>query len=370
MPQNPLIVKNFGLVLGIDMISIDGTLSLWGHIGPTYQIMTDEVNYFASIHPDQRNFQDISEAFHFSNTASAFEKSISIRAPEASQELYERIQSGKLTTIPVSCQGHMMGLSYVPDGPGLTSGFLIYTNRGTGAKGDCCTKIFRIDNSEKITPQFIHNMLQGLHSDTVYEAILSQIIAVTENKPPMYRLAHSPQKRENCSIANPRSNIQGILLCQKAILVGGFDQLSSADLESVKKEYKQFTFMMRLKKVNELAIKLKKNPFDSDLRVLASNYLEQHPGADPHLRAPLEVALMEVSKQLAPIINAHRTFEDSSIPAQSLSINILDDSKKIENLSIKKEGYKSIIISLFKNPFTSPHQPEDIDGSLPQRRNL
>ncbi len=46
------------------------------------------------------------------------------RNPEAGNDLARRIQGGELTTIPVSCKGHAMGLSYVPDGPGSKSGYL------------------------------------------------------------------------------------------------------------------------------------------------------------------------------------------------------------------------------------------------------
>lgn len=287
-------VKNFGLVLGINMTSVDGTPSQFGHIAPTYQLMTDSVSHFAKSHPDNKNFQEISDAFHFSNDASAFKFSTPQRNPEAGNDLSARIQSGKLTTIPVSCSGHAMGMSYVPDGPGSKSGYLVYTNRGLGANSnDYGTHIFRIDDSSKITPQFINNMMNGHSKGTAHGDIMSQIKTVAGNKEPIHHIKQKGQKNDNCTIANSRSNIEGILLCKKAIEVGGFDKLTESDKESVKREYKEFTGHMRVEKVNELVKAIKENPHDKDLITLGNEYLKQHPNANPKLREPLEIALKQ-----------------------------------------------------------------------------
>lgn len=293
-------VKKFGLVLGIEMTSVDGTSSQYAEIGPTYQIMADAVSSFSRNHLDKTNFQEIAEAFDFSNTACAFRLSQTTRNPESSQELYARIQSGKLTTIPVSCKGHIMGLAYIPTSPGSSSGYLIYTNRGTGAHGNYGTKIFHMDDSSQITAPFIHHMLCGLDDETPPETIWSEIAAITHQNPPIYQIHQSQQKRDNCSIANPRSNIQGILLCQKAIMAGGFNQLSGDDIESVKNEYKLFTHTMRLEFVDELANELVNNPSDHDLKTLVMKYLEQHPVTDYYFREQLRDALDQAIKH-API---------------------------------------------------------------------
>ncbi|HAT8246535.1 TPA: hypothetical protein JA342_02215, partial [Legionella pneumophila] len=100
----------------------------------------------------------------------------------------------------------------------------------------------------------------------------------------------------NCTIANSKSNIEGILLCQKAREVGGFDKLTESDMDSVKKEYKEFTKHMRVEKVNELAKALKENPQDPDLNNLTKEYLKQHPNADPKLKQTLETALKQASE--------------------------------------------------------------------------
>ncbi|HAT2069333.1 TPA: Dot/Icm T4SS effector AnkD/LegA15 [Legionella pneumophila] len=290
-------VKNFGLVLGIKTTSVDGTPSQFGHIAPTYQLMTDSVSHFAKSHPGNKNFQEIANAFHFSNEASAFKFSTPQRNPEAGQDLSRRIQSGELTTIPVSCKGHAMGLSYVPDGPGSKSGYLVYTNRGLGAKShEHGTHIFRIDDSSKITSEFINNMTNGHSNGASHDEIMSQIKAAAGNKEPIHHIKQKGQKNDNCTIANSKSNIEGILLCQKAREVGGFDKLTESDMDSVKKEYKEYTKHMRVEKVNELAKALKENPRDPDLNNLTKEYLKQHPKADPKLKETLETALKQASE--------------------------------------------------------------------------
>lgn len=291
-------VKNFGLVLGITMNSVDGTFSQYGHIAPTYKLMTDSVDSYAKAHPDKANFKEISDAFKFSNKAAAFSNSTPQRNPEAGKDISERIQSGKLTTIPVSCDGHAMGLSYVPDGPGSKSGHLVYTNRGLGAKSsEYGTQIYRVEDSSKITPQFVNNMMNGFSDGTSSKAIVAQIKEASGNTDPVMHIKQSGQKRDNCTIANSRSNIEGILMCQKAIEVGGFDKLSKDDIASVKKEYKDYTSSMRAEKVNELAKALKANPDDKDLNKLAQEYLKQHPNVDPKVKAPLEQVMKQKPEQ-------------------------------------------------------------------------
>ncbi len=67
-------------------------------------------------------------------------------------------------------------------------------------------------------------------------------------------------------------------------------------MDSVKKEYKEYTKHMRVEKVNELAKALKENPRDPDLNNLTKEYLKQHPKADPKLKETLETALKQASE--------------------------------------------------------------------------
>ncbi len=284
-------VKYFGLTLGIDMISKDGVTSQYGHIAPTYQLMTDTVAKHAQRHPGNQDFKEIADAFNFSNKSAAFSNSTPQRNPQAGQEMSDRIQSGKLTTIPISCDGHAMGLSIIPDGPGSKSGYLAYTNRGLGADpSEYGTQIYRVDDLSKVNSKFINNMMNGFHDGTSHENIKSQIAQVTGGKEPVHSIQQQGQKVDNCTIANSSANVHGILLCQQAVKKGGFDKLGKEDVDFAKSEYKQFKKDMKADKVNELVDAITKNPNDSDLINLGKGFLNK-PNADPSLKAQVEKAL-------------------------------------------------------------------------------
>lgn len=285
-------VKYFGLVLGVEMTSKDGvTFSQYGHIAPTYQLMTDAVTKHAQKNPDNQDFKDIADAFSFSNKTAAFSNSTPQRNPMAGHEMASRIQSGKITTIPISCEGHAMGLSIVPDGPGSKSGYLVYTNRGLGAKSDeYGTQIYRLDDLDKVNSKFINNMMNGFSDGTSHDAIKKQIAQVTDGKPPIHNIEQKGQKVDNCTIANSGSNVHGILLCQQAVKKGGFENLEKSDMDLARKEYKQFKADMKADKAQELIDAIKKNPQDSDLINLGKGYLQRNK-ADPNLKADLEKAL-------------------------------------------------------------------------------
>ncbi len=288
-------VKDYGLVLGIEMTSQDGTYSQFGHVGPTYQLMTDAVNKHAvGSMPVDKNFKEIADAYSFSNKAAGFSYSTAQRDPQAGQEIANRIQQGKTTTIPISFSGHAMGLSVVPDGPGPNAGgYLVFTNRGLGKQsGEAGTQIYRVDDLSKVDAKFINSAMNGHSNGTSHKDIMGQIREITGGKPPVHTIQQKDQKYDNCSVVNTKSNIHGILVCQKAKEKGvRVEQLGQQDLDSVKGDYKKFSNDMKEDKANELAKALKNNPKDPDLNNLAKEYLKQHPNAPDNIKDSLEKAL-------------------------------------------------------------------------------
>lgn len=284
-------VKNFGLVLGLEMTSKDGTYSQYAHIGPTYQLMTEAIGTYSQKNPVNKEFKEIAEAFDFSNRSAAFSNSTSQRNPKAGAEIASRIQSGKTTTIPINCDGHAMGLSVVPDGPGSKTGYLIYTNRGIGAKPDeYGTQIYRLNDINNVNPPFINSVMNGLSNGSSHDEIKSQIAQVTGGNEPIHTIKQKGQKVDNCTIANSSSNIHGILLCQEAVKKGGFENLVDADKAAVRKEYKKFKADMKADKVSELVDSIKKNPEDSDLINLGKKFVNK-PNVDAGLKAQVEKVL-------------------------------------------------------------------------------
>lgn len=294
-------MKEYGLVLGINAVGVDGTHSQFAHIGPTYKLMTDAVKAYSDKDPSSSSFKSIKEAFEFSHDAAKFSYSTPTN-PNVGKALSERIQEGKITTIPISCRGHVMGLSIVPDQPpGSKGGYMVFTNRGEGSEPkNHGTQIYRIDDLSKINPEFINNMINGHSAGTPYDEIMHQVNDVAGNQPPVHSIKQKSQKNDNCTVANTRANIHGIMLCQKAIEENKPVQaLSVSDHNTVKSDYKQFTEHMHEEKIDTLASALRNNPNDRDLRILAEEYIEQHPNSKNRHKQTLQTALNSSAAQQA-----------------------------------------------------------------------
>ncbi|MGD9592915.1 MAG: hypothetical protein AB7V32_10380, partial [Candidatus Berkiella sp.] len=105
----------------------------------------------------------------------------------------------------------------------------------------------------------------------------------------------APQNRYNCTIASPLSNIDGVLLCLKAIKSGMLvNELSTEDKTEVYDHFKDFTHDMRRNKIEELAQRIKDVPQDpsyDDLVILAQEFISQHPEKDEEYKDILRDAL-------------------------------------------------------------------------------
>lgn len=301
-PSNPEklhLVKEYGLVLGIEMTSKDGTPSQRAHIGPAYKLMTESVSDYSKSSTSQlvkEDFKDIASAFSAANRVSKFQNSNPKGVPEAGAALSQRIQAGEVTTVPISCKGHAMGLSFAPVKGDPDKTYLIVTNRGEGAEktGKFGTQIYEVDKRD-INPEFINKMMSGHYKGHSHDEIMGKLEQVTKGKEPVCYIQQSPQKYDNCSVANSRSNIHGILLCQEANRKGGFDKVNKGE---VKERYKEFTEDMKSKKVQELGKAIAKNPGDSDLKALAEGYLDK-PGSK--FKHHLEAAMPKDSEPSVPM---------------------------------------------------------------------
>lgn len=276
-PEKLHTVKEFGLVLGLVITSVDGTPSQRAHVGPTYQLMTDTVKDYSqgrSKEPEKGDFKQISDAFAFANKAAKYDYSTPEGSPEAGNALSERIKSGKVTSVPINCNGHAMGLSFVPVEGNPDKAYLVFTNRGEGAGGKHGTQIYEVDKKD-ITSDFLNNVMSGHDEGRSHAQVMEQIHQVTKGKEPVCHIEQKRQKYDNCTVANTRANIHGVLLCQEANRKGGFENVNQQTKDEVKQRYKDFTDDMRSKKVQQLEKALEKNPEDPDLKALAKAYIDK-----------------------------------------------------------------------------------------------
>ena len=295
-------VKDFGLMLGVDMHAEDGTHSQYGHIGPTYEKLTESISQCAEQLGD-KDVQEVSEAFNYTQAVTDFRFSTQTKS-DAGQALSDRIQQGKITSIPVSHKGHSTGLTVVPDGKDSKSGYVVFTNRGLGEDSkNHGTVIYKVDDLSKITPDRINKLMNG-HSDGMsYRELKMNLAYMTEGKEPVHRIPQESQKVDNCTIANPRSNIHGVMLCQQAMRKQGFDKLEMKDFHDVNSKYAKFSTQMLQNKTEELAKKIEENPTTNLYKTLAKKFVEQNPDAPASVMEPLERALNDtknVSRMSSP----------------------------------------------------------------------
>jgi hypothetical protein len=325
-------MKEYGLVLGINAVGVDGTHSQYAHIGPTYQLMTDAVKAFSDVAPSPSSFKSIKDAFEFSNKTAEFSYSTS-KNPKVGQALSDRILEGQITTIPISCRGHAMGLSVVPDAPPSKSGYMVFTNRGEGANPENHgTHIYRIDDLSKIDPAFINNMVNGHSAGASHADIMEQVQAVAGNHPPMHVIKQKTQKNDNCTVANTRANIHGIMLCQKAVQEGKpVEALSAGEQKEVKKQYKRFTDHMHTDKISKLTRALQNNPTDPDLRKLAQEYITQHPNSKESHKKTLQNALNSTAALQPSHVFTPELERRHAIAQEVGSKQVLSPTDKTEN---------------------------------------
>lgn len=251
-------VKEFGLTLGIEATAVDGTFSQYAHIGPTFHLLTKELASYAN---DDPHFAEIAEAHQATDKACAYEFSRANK--NAGTELAKRFQEGKITVIPTGCQGHAMAVT-------LVDNHLVFTNRGVGKDPNASgTMIYEIKDKSLITPEFINKLANGVDRGTSHAEIMGAIASVVRREP-VCVIEQKDQKYDNCTVANPRSNLHGVLTVLNKRKTGQLDSSACRD------QYKNFTGAMRDKKTDKLILALKQDPNNVDIRTLAHQYIQQH----------------------------------------------------------------------------------------------
>lgn len=284
-------VKKYGLVLGLKVSAEDGTFSQKAFISPTLSLMNDKVKQHAEQNPDKPEFQKISQAFDAAEKIGQYTNS-KPQNPKAGHEMKARIEQGELTNIPIRCNGHVMGLSVIPDQKGGGPGYIVFTNRGVGARfGEQGTDIYRVDDVSKIDPNTLMTIMNG-KGDRTHDEVMQEVAKLTNSQPPVMHLKQPPQSVDNCTIANPTSNVEGMLVVLKAqSLNKEVSELTQDELQSARTSFQEFSQNLELNSAKALAEDLRQNPSDPDLIQLAKACLTQRPDAQPAIKTMLCEAL-------------------------------------------------------------------------------
>lgn len=198
-------VKHFGLALGFDT-TINGVRSQRAQMQQPFHLLTTQLKNYAHCldahHAFKNEFTAIANAYAYSEQAIQFSGS-RVSNPQAAQALAKRYHAGEIAVIPCGWKGHAISIS-------LVNGHLVLTNRGESGNRDFGTQIYKIAHPEKVNAAFINTLLTGIQNNATPNDILNTLGTVVDPNPVM-QIAAKSQKYQNCTYANPKSNVEGIL---------------------------------------------------------------------------------------------------------------------------------------------------------------
>ena len=284
-------VKKYGLILGLEVTAKDGTFSQKSYLGPALSMVADSVEQYAKTVPNDTQFQKIASAFKAAEVIGNYQYSEPLNK-NAGNQLFKRIQQGdNVTSIPIRCKGHTMGLSVISDKDGK-SGYLAFTNRGFGAMPhEYGTKLFKIDDLSKLDVSAIETVM-SMHGDKSYGEVMQALGKLTGNAAPVHFIAQPPQTMDDCTVVNPSSNIQGMLIAMKALETGK----EPAKVNTQSAQFNAFDCAVKTRYATELATQLQQNPQDQDLQNLAKAYAQKYPNIAPDIEKSLAAASTEVEQ--------------------------------------------------------------------------
>lgn len=284
-------VKKYGLILGLEVTAKDGTYSQKSYLGPALGLVADNIEYYAKTVPNDAQFQKIDSAFKAAATIGNYQYSEPLNR-NAGNQLFQRIQQGdNVTSIPIRCKGHTMGLSIIGDKEGKT-GYLAFTNRGFGAMpNEFGTKLFKIDDLSKLDVRAIETVM-SMHGDKSYEEIMQALAKLTAQKAPIHFIAQPPQTMDDCTVVNPSSNIQGMLIAMQALEA----DKAPSEINSHSIKFNEFERTIKTRYVNELATELQQNPQDQDIQNLAKAYAQKYPNITPEIEKSLAAISAEIEQ--------------------------------------------------------------------------
>ncbi|MBT6207993.1 MAG: hypothetical protein HOI53_08180, partial [Francisellaceae bacterium] len=240
------IVKKYGLTLGVELTAKDGTTSQYGYTGPALEELTDKIKSHSATN---EKFVEIYEANAATLSACNYYGSLP-KNPNAAKILSAKIQATcsdsaqGVVNIPCGYAQHSLGVSVV-------DGYLVVTNRRNEPGSVPGTKIYKITEPSKYSPEIINTLIGGAGNSIPEEDVLKALYAGV-NPVPVLEIRQKGQKHDNCTVANPKSSIAGVLFVQHAREYGGVEKvlkstsLKDKVLKQSHEEYKIFTKELRV----------------------------------------------------------------------------------------------------------------------------
>lgn len=163
--------------------------------------------------------------------------------PETAKELLKDYSNKQLVYLSSGWYGHTVGV-------GLYGRFLVVCNRGEAGDPKFGCKIYAIRNSKLITEKFIQSLANNLSDSVAFNKLLSPVVDL---KNPLVRLRSKPQKRGNCSFANPKSIMEAFIILSQITPFASDQALQAIARQETKRiKYKKITRFIRDREIDEL----------------------------------------------------------------------------------------------------------------------
>ncbi|MGE4349186.1 MAG: hypothetical protein AB7D28_05440 [Candidatus Berkiella sp.] len=194
--------------------------------------------------------------------------------PEAAKEFLKDYHNKQLVYLSSGWYGHTVAV-------GLYGRFLVVANRGQACDPRYGTKIYTISNTKLINEKFIKALVGSIENSAVFNKLLSTVVGLNN---PLVHLRSKPQKRGNCTFANPKSINEAFIILSQIAPFATDQELQTIALNEVRRaKYKKFTRFIRAREVDELI----KNMFYAKNETLISFYsalvkaiIHEHHGKD------------------------------------------------------------------------------------------
>ncbi len=202
-----------------------------------------------------RYFNEINETF-------STQREFLINGNPTEPSLIERFERGDGITFSTGWENHVVGLSLNKD---IKDGerYLIYSNRGSRKKFEHNgTLVIKIPGHKTIRSDDLENFIPKRDSLSEKE-MLDKINGMTDPNPPFMILPTKDQEIKNCSVANCKTLVIGIIALKKFIdeknkmrpedrTPEALDKAKNQAMKYAKVEYKKYSKDLRDVKVNKL----------------------------------------------------------------------------------------------------------------------
>lgn len=234
---------------------------------------------------EQDHFEKIEAAIK--RSGSLLEKSQSNYSPDAHEKLCDDYHKGGLIYVASGFlePPHAIGIA-------LCGNYLVYCNRGArdeSEKGESPSKIYKIPEGFNVTPEFIKSLMLANNKDP--KSLKAALKGVKEPENVVVVLPHKTQRHQNCTFANSKGVIEGMLL----LLENG-----NGDVQNLQKlanhyqdqenrsDYKNFTNYIRsheIELVGKMAALAKTKEMKDFYVNLVKGFIAEH-SAQYSLQAP------------------------------------------------------------------------------------